>query len=201
MSYGYIGDTSTSIRQHIKNAGVLSVNDVLDLEGKGYLSGSLELIQDQTVSNVGHIDFTNIKEAKYDVHVLYLNGIESTANLNGGFQFYESGILRTAGDYDYAQRYGTRLGSFNGQSSTGETRIVGANFFSGGATSGVAYFYKLGDSNSFSYCTYQNWISAQHLMQFGSGVSPLASLVDGIRVYTSGTGISGNAKLYGIKKV
>jgi hypothetical protein len=37
---------------------------------------------------------------------------------------------------------------------------------------------------------------------FGGGVSPLTSLVDGIRVYTSGTNaISGNAKLYGVKQI
>ena len=35
MSYGYIGDTSSSIKQQKNNAGVLSVSDVLDLESKG----------------------------------------------------------------------------------------------------------------------------------------------------------------------
>ena len=50
MSYGYIGDTSSSIKQQVKNAGVLSMSDVLDLESKGHLGGSLELIETQTFS-------------------------------------------------------------------------------------------------------------------------------------------------------
>jgi hypothetical protein len=198
MPYGYTGALPNQIKN---NSGVFSVADITDLTAKGQAGGSLELIQDQTVSSVGHIDFTSIKENKFDVHILFLNNITSTANLNGGYQFFESGVLRTASDYDYAQYYGTRLGSFSGQSSTGETRIVSANFFSANPTSGIAYFYDLGDSSKFSYCTYQNWVDGQYLFQFGSGVSPLTSLVDGIRVYTSGTAISGNARLYGVKKV
>ena len=199
MPYGYIGQNLPN--QTVSNSGVFSISSAADLEKQGKFGGSLELIQDQTVSSVGHIDFTSIKESKFDVHILLLNNITSTANLNAGYQFYESGILRTASDYDYAQYYGTRLGSFAGQSSTGETRIVGPNFFSANPTSGIAYFYDLGDSSKFSYCTYQNWVDGQYLFQFGSGVSPLTSLVDGIRVYTSGTAISGNARLYGVKKV
>ena len=66
MSYGYVGDTSTSIKQQVKNAGVLSVSDVLDLEGKGQLGGSLELIEEQTVSSVTTVDFLTIKENKFD---------------------------------------------------------------------------------------------------------------------------------------
>ena len=73
MSYGYIGDTSTSINQQVKNAGVLSVSDVLDLKGKGHLGGSLELIEEQTFSAVSSVAFTNIKEDAYDVHVIQVH--------------------------------------------------------------------------------------------------------------------------------
>lgn len=198
MPYGYTGALPNQIKN---NSGVFSVADVTDLTAKGQAGGSLELIEEQTIASVSAIDFTSIKESKFDVHILLLNNITSTANLNAGYQFYESGALRTGSDYDYAQYYGTRLGSFAGQSSTGETRIVGPNFFSANPTSGIAYFYDLGDSSKFSYCTYQYWVDGQYLFQFGSGVSPLTSLVDGIRVYTSGTAISGNARLYGVKKV
>ena len=79
MSYGYVGDTSTSIKQQVKNAGVLSVSDVLDLEGKGQLGGSLELIEEQTISSAtSSINFTNL--GNYDVHFLTILGYET----NGG---------------------------------------------------------------------------------------------------------------------
>ena len=71
MSYGYIGDTSSSIKQQKKNAGVLSVSDVLDLESKGQLGGSLELLTSQTVTSMtSAIDFTEVFTDRYDVYYL-----------------------------------------------------------------------------------------------------------------------------------
>jgi len=200
MPYGYLGQNQPN--QTVSNSGVFSITDVAELQSQGKLGGSLELIEEQTVSAVSHIDFTTIQEDKYDVHFLQLNSISSTANLNGGFQFYESGTLRTANDYQYSQVYGLTSGSFSEQRSTSETRIVAQNYFSANPTSAYAYFYNLGNSSKYSFCTYQVWVGGQSLFMFGGGVSPLTSLVDGIRVYTSGTNaISGNAKLYGVKQI
>ena len=202
MSFGYIGDTSTSVKQKVKNKGILTTQESFDLERQGFLGGSLELIQEQTVSSVSHIDFTSIQEDKYDVHFLQLNNISSTSNLNGGFQFYESGVLRTASNYQYAQLFGITTGTFDIQKNTAESRIVAQNYFSANPTSAYAYFYNLGNSSKYSFCTYKVWVGGQSLFMFGGGVSPLTSLVDGIRVYTSGTNaISGNAKLYGVKQI
>ena len=200
MPYGYLGQNQPN--QTVNNSGVFSITDVAELQSQGKLGGSLELIEEQTVSAVSHIDFTSIQEDKYDVHFLQLNSISSTANLNGGYQFYESGALRTASDYQYAMQYGTASGSFAEQKSTGISRIVAQNYFSANPTSAYAYFYNLGNSSKYSFCTYQVWVGGQSLFMFGGGVSPLTSLVDGIRVYTSGTNaISGNAKLYGVKQI
>ncbi len=44
MSYGYLGDTSTSIKQQVKNAGVLTPEDILELTAAKQISGSLEFI-------------------------------------------------------------------------------------------------------------------------------------------------------------
>ena len=41
MSFGYLGNTSTKIKQQVKNNGVISVNDNLDLTAKGQDIGSL----------------------------------------------------------------------------------------------------------------------------------------------------------------
>ena len=200
MPYGYLGQNQPN--QTVSNSGVFSITDVAELQSQGKLGGSLELIQEQTVSAVSHIDFTSIQEDKYDVHFLQLNSISSTANLNGGYQFYESGALRTASDYQYALQYGTTGGSFAEEKNTGISRIVAQNYYSANPTSAYAYFYNLGNSSKYSFCTYQVWVGGQSLFMFGGGVSPLTSLVDGIRVYTSGTNaISGNAKLYGVKQI
>ena len=70
MSYGYLGDTSTKIKQVKKNDGILTPSDVVDLQSQGHLSGSLELIQSQTLSGVTACNFTALQGAKYDVHVI-----------------------------------------------------------------------------------------------------------------------------------
>ena len=49
MSFGYIGDTSTSVKQQVKNKGILSTQESFDLERQGFLGGSLELIQSQNL--------------------------------------------------------------------------------------------------------------------------------------------------------
>ena len=63
MSYGYLGDTSTKIKQVKKNDGILTPSDVLDLESKGHIGDSLQFIANQThSSDVSTIDFTSIKD-------------------------------------------------------------------------------------------------------------------------------------------
>ena len=55
MSFGYIGDTSTSVKQQVKNKGILTTQESFDLERQGFLGGSLELIEEQTVSGVSSV--------------------------------------------------------------------------------------------------------------------------------------------------
>ena len=73
MPFGYLGDTSTKIKQQVKNNGLISVTDNLDLTSKGIDSGSLELIDESNHSgDVNTIEFNSIKESKYDVHLLQI---------------------------------------------------------------------------------------------------------------------------------
>jgi hypothetical protein len=48
MPYGYTGQNL--INQTVKNSGVFSISDVADLEKQGKFGGSLELIEEQTIS-------------------------------------------------------------------------------------------------------------------------------------------------------
>ena len=50
MSYGYLGDSSTKIKQVKKNDGIITASEAFDLETKGHLGGSWELIQTQSHS-------------------------------------------------------------------------------------------------------------------------------------------------------
>jgi len=68
MSYGYLGDTSTSIKQQVKNAGVLSMADVAELEAAKQISGSLELVSSTSFSGVTSHSLTTLKEDIYGVH-------------------------------------------------------------------------------------------------------------------------------------
>lgn len=202
MSYGYVGDTSTSIKQQVKNAGVLSVSDVLDLEGKGHLGGSLELIAEETFTTSSAVENTSIQENKYDVHLLYINAVGSTS-LNSGIQFYESGTLETASVYEYAHQYGTSGGSFGEGKSTGADRIYTINFGATYNTGVYIYLFKLGNSSEYSSLSYQGTqtFSSSQTFFFGGGAMRQTSTVDGFRVYLNTGTITGEYKLYGVKQI
>ena len=68
MPYGYLGQNQPN--QTVNNSGVFSITDVAELQSQGKPGGSLELIEEQTVSSVSGVDFINIKENVYDVHYL-----------------------------------------------------------------------------------------------------------------------------------
>ena len=74
MSFGYIGDISTKIKQQVKNEGILSVTELLELEKDGFLGGSFELIEQSQIIQVLQstaIDFTSITRSNiYDVHLV-----------------------------------------------------------------------------------------------------------------------------------
>ena len=51
MSFGYIGDTSTSVKQQVKNKGILTTQESFDLERQGFLGGSLKHISTTSFSS------------------------------------------------------------------------------------------------------------------------------------------------------
>ena len=101
MSFGYIGDTSTSVKQKVKNKGILTTQESFDLERQGFLGGSLELIETQTISSdTAQVDFTNIKGALYDVHLLQAENIKNaTDDQQFAFRLSVGGTFDTDNDY------------------------------------------------------------------------------------------------------
>lgn len=209
MSFGYIGDL-TKINQIKKNQGVIDLDESFDLQSSGHLGGSLELIAEQTHStNVTTIDFLNIKEDVYDVHLLQFSNIQGdgTAGSDLSIRFYESGVLESASVYQYAFQFGGATGTFGEFNSTSDTSIFSiAGNFQNNIANGYVYFYNLGNSSKYSFCSFQTETghpTQSAIMKFGGGVLPQASVVDGIRIFidTGENFTAFNFSLFGVKQI
>ena len=201
MPYGYTGQNL--INQTVKNSGVFSISDVADLEKQGKFGGSLELIEEQTASADSSIDFTSIQESKYDVHLLQYN-VDLSNFRQLYLRFYESGVLETASVYKYANQFGATSGSFSEQKSTGATQLL-LSHTNQHQNQGYVYLYNLGNSSKYSFITHHNFVddsgNTRFFFEFGGGVLPQASTVDGIKLFPQAETFDGSAKLYGLKQL
>tara|TARA_A100001037_G_scaffold303389_1_gene337256 strand:- start:261 stop:857 length:597 start_codon:yes stop_codon:yes gene_type:complete len=198
MSFGYIGDTSTSVKQQVKNKGILTTQESFDLERQGFLGGSLELIEEQTVSSVTDVDFTSIKQNTYNVHFATWQFEKAVGRMD--IRFYESGVLETGNVYQYARQTGQTDGTFAESKSTAFGGIPIDVGMTNKQSQGYIYFYNLGNSAKYSFATLQSFIE-DYGFSFGGGVLPQTSAVDGIRFRNVDTAnITGTLKLYGVKQ-
>ena len=210
MSFGYIGDTSTSVKQQVKNKGILTTQESFDLERQGFLGGSLEFISETTFSGVSAVDFLSIQEETFDIHFLTVtNTIMSGGESSMGIQFYENGVLESASVYHYANEFGQADGSFGESKNNGREFMFlnGANYGNGTNDNGnaYAYLYNLGNSSKYSFMTQFNALEDNGTMKimFGGGLLPQTSKVDGFRLLETlgGRTVSGTAKLFGVKDI
>ena len=200
----YLGTQPNDVKQNI---GLYTPSDILQLTKDGNWGGSLELIEEQTYSTgVNNIDFTSIKENIYNVHFMTIDNLTTPVESGTDFiRFYESGVLESGSVYQYASQAGDIVGNFNETRSTANTGILLGSTGSSVKKGAYIYFYNLGNSSKYSYCTFHltNVRSGNDNMRFGGGVLPQASTVDGIRyAYTGSSTISDfTIKLYGIKEI
>tara|TARA_R100000353_G_scaffold33754_2_gene27078 strand:+ start:10706 stop:11302 length:597 start_codon:yes stop_codon:yes gene_type:complete len=196
----YIGTQPNDVK---KNTGLYTPSEILQLTKDGSWGGSLELIEEQTFSSSSGVDFTSIQENKYDVHLLQYN-IDLSSYRQLYLRFYESGVLETASVYQYGQQFGSTSGSFSEQKSTGATQIF-LNFTNQHQNQGYIYLYNLGNSSKYSYTTHHSFVddsgNSRFFFEFGGGVLPQTSTVDGIRFFPQADTFDGSAKLYGVKKI
>lgn len=210
MSFGYIGDTSTSVKQQVKNKGILTTQESFDLERQGFLGGSLELIQSQTISSsVSTITFTSIKESKYDVHLLQIDNLQRDTNGTTLLQFSnDGGSSFETSSYENADVRNQSNSSFQEDRSTSATSITLTNTAGASANESVnmyCYFYNLGNSSKYSFVTLQGsyLISSTYATTFGGGVYSVAETINAFQILAS-TSVnydSGNIKLYGVKQI
>lgn len=196
MAFSYVGNFPN---QQVSNSGVLSLDDINNLESTGELGGSLELIQEQTVSSVTDVDFTSIKQNRYDVHFATWHFEKAVGRMD--IRLYESGVLETGNVYQYARQTGQTGGTFAESKSTGFGGIPIDVGMTNKQSQGYVYFYNLGNSSKYSFATLQSFIE-DYGFTFGGGVLPQTSAVDGIRFRNVDTAnITGTLKLYGVKQI
>ena len=207
MPYGYLGTTPN---QQLKNSGVFSVEEALSLQKVGELGGSLELIEEQTISsNTAIVQFTSIKENIYDVHLLtYTNiHIATSGTTYIGYQLAETGTLETADVYDYAYQWNSVGGTDGEVNSTGDNHMnLGIASSHTMTFGGYTYFYNLGNSSKYSSTTGQTMVAETAGTCFSSfygAVLPQASAVQQIRLMNDNTDnfTAGTLKLFGVKQI
>jgi len=202
----YLGTQPNDVK---KNTGLYTPSEILQLTKDGSWGGSLELIEEKSISSVSSTIFTDIKENVYDVHYLTIQNYVATSDgIALKCRFFENGVEESASVYQFANQYGSP-----GNAGFAESRSTGATEFSLTTSTGnqaheignsYLYFYNLGNSSKYSFNTLQTTsirLDGSYIMMFGGGVLPQASLVDQIKVFvTSGT-FSATAKLYGVKQI
>ena len=189
------------------NSGVFNIDDINFLrDNQQYPNfGQLELIQTQTASNVNALDFTSIKESTYSVHFITVTNFQATGSSTGGMlQLLESGVAKTTG-YHFAYQQGDlSSGSpFSEQKSTNGTSLVSYDYDPATPRNSYAYIYNAGDISKYTVVTahYVGINNSNLVFRFGSGISPVASVVDGIRIQSSNSNNFDidSVSLYGIR--
>ena len=203
----YLGTQPNNVKQ---NTGLYTPSEILELTKDGSWGGSLELIQSQSVSGVSQVDFTSIKQSRYDVHYVQLISMETNSTghpqaskmqlrfSNDGGSSYESG----ASAYQWANQY-VATGGGNGESKDSADSSIEwtPRCNNGEPTSAYMYLYNLGNSSKYSFTTSQTSINVdQGEFFFGGGVYTTAETINAMRFYND-YAMTGTIKLFGVKQI
>ena len=192
----------------MSNSGVFNIDDINFLrDNQQYPSlGQLELIETQKASSVVALDFTDIKEDIYNVHLLTTSGIKHASTSTTRLQFFESGVLETGNVYHYGFIQGQSNGSFYDTLRDNNFSSIYVTYSNNGTNTGdvescYMYLYNLGNSAKYSMVTMLSIFQDDGVfkLQYGSGLLPQKSVVDGIRLNFQSASTNGFASLYGIR--
>ena len=207
MAYSYTG---VFPNQQLKNSGVFTTADALNLQAVGEWGGTLEHIQTQTISSdVAQVDFTAIKEDKYDVHKLeIINAVSDTDDKDFSLRVSVGGTFDTDADYHRALYSLTANGNEEESYATTSSQMdITRN--SGSATNEKTnariYIYNAGNSAKYTFNTNQSTYinnDGYYKSTIGGGMYDQTGIVDGFRIFMDGSGdiASGVFKLYGMKQ-
>ena len=197
----YIGTQPNDVK---KNIGLYTPSEILQLTKDGSWGGSLELIEEQTVSSVTQVDFTSIKQSIYDVHFLSCAVSQSGSTTNAlAVRIGNSSGIHTS-NYQRANQYFGTDGSFGEQKTTSGINIGDFGYTGTGNKNFYMYIYNAGNSSKYTFVT--NHTFGKHptndfLGYFGGGVYPTAEETTQIRVFAGASTLSGTIKLYGVKQI
>ena len=201
----YLGTQPNDVK---KNTGLYTPSEILQLTKEGSWGGSLELIEEQTVSS-SYADFTNL--GNYDVHLFQFKNVVPSSQTNIGMRFSNNGgSSYTASGYQYAWQRGYPS-SFAEVKSTSKSRILINGDIGTGTNdslNGYVYCYNLSNSSKYSFCSFHtigSLISSSiySMFSFGGGVLPTAETHNAVRFGTLDFAVlgSGTIKLYGVKQI
>jgi len=201
----YLGTQPNNVK---KNTGLYTPSEILQLTKEGSWGGSLELIEEQTVSS-SYADFTNL--GNYDVHLFQFKNVVPSSQTNIGMRFSNNGgSSYTASGYQYAWQRGYPS-SFAEVKSTSKSRILINGDIGTGTNdslNGYVYCYNLSNSSKYSFCSFHtigSLISSSiySMFSFGGGVLPTAETHNAVRFGTLDFAVlgSGTIKLYGVKQI
>jgi hypothetical protein len=204
MPYGYLGQNQPN--QTVSNSGVFSITDVAELQSQGKLGGSLELITETSFSSNQNLDFTNIKEDIYDVHI-----VQVTQDCTGDPQNFirlsnDNGSTFEASNYKYCWYVNDSVsagGETRSNSSTQMYLNYGGGIGANELQNFTYIFYDLGNPNKYSTVTQQTVVlsSVASVHSFIGGASySVAETINAIRIYIVSGFRDGTAKLYGYKQ-
>ena len=193
----YIGTQPNNVK---KNIGLYNPSEILQLTKEGSWGGSLELIESQTFSGVSQVDFTTIKQNKYDVHFISCTTTDVDNALK--VRLGNSGGIITSG-YHLANQYMVTDGTFGEQKSTSSVNFIDAGNSDSNSKNLYMYLYNAGNSSKYTFATSQvfgSHTSTAFIGYFGGAVRPTADEITQIRFYAD-TDLTGTIKLFGVKQI
>ena len=197
----YLGTQPNDVK---KNTGLYTPSEILQLTKDGSWGGSLELIEEQTVSSAtSSINFTNIKGSQYDVHFLTILGYETNG---GGSELVlirfsnDSGSSYESSNYQNAQQVCATSGSFSVISGTSDSAIQLSYTNNTEQSNNYVFLYNLNNSSKYSFATFHGLKQGADI-SFGSGVYAVSETINALQVTTGVACDVATIKLYGVKQI
>lgn len=208
FEFGYIGATPT--QDFITgNSGMFNLDEVIELkdENKFRLGSDLIHLQTQEVSGQVGIDFTDIKNTRFNTHLLIMDRLRPTNDnepISLRLRAQSTGSFFTGSSYKVAvgEMYSNTFGAYRG-SKTFIRVAENTGNQSYETTNGFVWIHGAGDPNSYTCVTAQStsvWNNATEIGLLGGGFLKDSSIIDGFRIFGENTNsaLNGRVALYGV---
>lgn len=206
--FGYIGATPSQVKF---NSGNFSISDINELKKGNNFGGVYEHIETITVtSNQSAIEFTDLREDKYDLHRIIVDDASMTSSsrincrfsTNGGSSYITSGYSRVV---TYRNHSNSDAGNYSNDSENAIWYSVGTDNSSNTATTGAYInFYNLGNAlekgMTFEHAGH-NTNNSTNYMVYGAYQYEQTAVVNALQFFAyTGSIDQGIFRLYGFKR-